>query len=562
MNQIRDIIRRQIQDVVSTALFSVPEWRGILFPDILIETPKEKTHGDFSTNIAMAMARVAKASPMDTARILIGRMSFHGTYILRAECVSPGFINFFCRDEWLYRGLRDILQQGKEYGSSDKGKGIRVMVEFVSANPTGPLHIGNARGGALGDLIANVLKKTGYEVTKEFYINDSGSQIEKFALSLSIRYLQEKQGIQSVDYPKELYQGEDIMEHVRRYILQESRDLSGDTSEERGKILAEYALPLNIAHIRETLERYGITYDVWFSEESLYRSGTVNQVIERLWEQGMTEEYDGALWIKGNVLGVEKDEVLIRGNHMPTYFAADIAYHWNKFHERGFHQVINLLGADHHGHAGRMRGISQCIGISPDKLKIVIFQLVRLIREGEIVRMSKRTGKAITLEDLLDEVGVDAARFFFNTKSSGSHLDFDLDLAVRQSSENPVYYVQYAHARICSMLAVLRQEGVEPDSWDRDPDFTLLSTEQEKDLIKKLCSYPEEMIKSAETLEPSRLTRYAVDLAALFHSFYTCCRVKGEALNLLRVRLALVQATRMILQDVLEVLGIQAPEKM
>ncbi|MFO7635802.1 MAG: arginine--tRNA ligase [Clostridia bacterium] len=562
MAYMRDIARTQIGKIIEDAFSKTLGMQGSRLPEITIEVPKEKSHGDFSTNIAMVLAGQARMAPAKIASLLVEGMQIGDSYIESVEWAPPGFINFCMSDQWLYEGLEEVIRQGSSYGSSDMGKGRKVMVEFVSANPTGPLHMGNARGGALGDLIAKVLEKSGYEVTKEFYVNDAGNQIEKFGLSLEARYLQEKLGEDRVEFPADGYQGEDIREHVLEYIRSGQEDLMDKPSEERRRILVDDALPRNIGNMKKTLGRYGIEYDVWFSEKILHESGDVQKAIDYMKEKGHTVEYDGALWLKGPAMGVEKDEVLVRGNQIPTYFAADIAYHWNKFHERGFHRVIDLLGADHHGHVQRMKGAVECIGIDRERIDIVVFQLVRLLRNGEVARMSKRTGKAITLEDLLDEVGVDAARFFFNTKSSGSHLDFDLDLAVRKSNENPVFYVQYAHARICSMLRILNEEGCDLDRHPETIDLTLLSMSQEKDLIRKLCEYPDELTASALTLEPSRLTRYVVDLAGLFHSFYNACRLKGEEEPLLYARLSLVKAVKTVIGNVLEVLSIQAPEKM
>ena len=442
------------------------------------------------------------------------------------------------------------------------GRNVRGNVEFVSANPTGPLHMGNARGGALGDCIASILKKAGYDVTREFYINDTGNQIEKFGISLEARYLQQLLGEDKVPYPEDGYHGEDIIDHAKAYISEYGDALLKENPEKRREKLVQYALPINIERIRKMLSSYGIEYDVWFSEKSLHESGEVEETIRFLKEHGYTVEKDGAIWLSGEKLGLEKDEVLIRNNGVPTYLAADIAYHRNKFITRGFDWCIDLWGADHHGHVARMKAAMSPFGVSEDRLEVVLFQLVRLYRNGEIARMSKRTGKTISLEDLLEEVGRDAARFFFNLKTSGSHLDFDLDLAVSQSSENPVYYVQYAHARICSLIRKLREEeGVVLKGTDRiNPE--LLTRDEELALIRKLSEYPEEVRMAAKTLEPSRLTRYVMDVAAHFHSFYNACRVKGEEEPLMMARLMLVDSTRVVINNVLDLISIHAPEKM
>lgn len=495
------------------------------------------------------------------AEIIIKNMDLSNTYIDRVEAAGPGFINFFLTNAWLYDVLKVIQKEKENYGNLDIGRGQKVMVEFVSANPTGPLHMGNARGGALGDCIASVLEKAGYDVTREFYINDAGNQIEKFGISLEARYIQLLKGEDAVEFPEDGYHGEDIIDHMKAYIEENGDNLLYVDSEERRKTLVEYALPKNIERIRKSLENYGVVFDVWFSEQSLYDNGEVRETLDILKEKGYTFEKDGAVWFKASALGAEKDEVIVRNNGIPTYFAADIAYHRNKFLKRKFDRVINLLGADHHGHAARMKCALKAFDIDPDKLDIVIFQLVRLYRNGEIARMSKRTGRAISLDDLLEEVGRDAARFFFNTKASGSHLDFDLDLAVKKSNENPVYYVQYAYARSCSMLRLLESEGFKVPDVD-SVDLTVLKAPEEIELMKKLSEYPEEIRISAQTLEPSRLTRYVLDVASNFHSFYNACRVKGEEENLMYARMILVDSTRLVIKNVLDVLSITAPEKM
>jgi len=526
-----------------------------------VETPKEKEHGDFSTNIAMLLAKKAKKAPVQIASILIDNMDFTDTYIQRAECAGPGFINFFLNTSWLYDTLKIISHEREDYGRINIGQGKKVMVEFVSANPTGPLHMGNARGGALGDCIASVLQAAGYDVTREYYVNDAGNQIEKFGISLEARYIQLLKGEDAIEFPEDGYQGEDIIDHMRDYIEQFGDKLLDADPEERRRELVNFALPRNLERIRKGLEAYGIHYDVWFSEQSLYDSGEFEETINYLKEKGLLYEKDGAQWFRATDFGAEKDVVIIRSNGLPTYFASDIAYHRNKFVKRGFDWVINLLGADHHGHVARMKAAVAAMGVDPTRLDIVLFQLVRLFKNGEIARMSKRTGRAISLDDLLEEVGRDAARFFFNMKAAGSHLDFDLDLAVKQSNENPVYYVQYAHARICSMLRLLESEGISVPSAN-EVDLTLLTAPEEIDLIKKLAEYPDEIRIAAQTLEPSRLTRYVTDVASLFHSFYNECRVKGEEEKLMKARLLLVSAVKTVIKNVLDILSINAPERM
>ncbi|NLX64062.1 MAG: arginine--tRNA ligase [Clostridiaceae bacterium] len=564
MNNIFDKIREQIFKVVKEA-FVACEKKGSLpniqIEDIFIEIPRERSFGDFSTNIAMQVSKQAKMPPRKIAELLVSEFDFSGTYIERTEVAGPGFLNFYLKKDWLYDALRIIQEKRDKYGEVDLGKGIKVNVEYVSANPTGPLHMGNARGGALGDCLASVLKKAGYDVTKEFYINDAGNQIEKFGISLEARYLQIVLGEDKVEFPEDGYHGEDIIEHAKSYYEEYGDILLNKSPEERRKALVDYALPKNIKKIRETLEAYGITYDVWFSEKSLHESGAVKKAIDYLTEKGYTLEKDGAIWLNGEKLGLEKDEVLVRNNGVATYMAADIAYHYNKFITRGFDWAIDLWGADHHGHVARMKAAMEPFGISKDRLEVVLFQLVRLYRNGELARMSKRTGKAISLEDLLEEVGRDAARFFFNLKTAGSHLDFDLDLAVKQSNDNPVFYVQYAHARICSLLKKLKEEGIEPKPVD-SVNLTLLKEKEEIELIRKLSEYPEEIVLSAKSLEPSRLTRYVMDVAAHFHSFYNACRVMGEDEELMNARIILVDCTRIVIKNILELIKIDAPEKM
>lgn len=557
-------VKQEIRDIVKKALLAAAESGeipSVEINEVEIEIPREKEHGDFSTNIAMQVTKQVRKAPRQTAEIIIKSLKLENTYIEKVECAGPGFINFHLNNHWLYDTLKAIQAEGEGYGRINEGQGKKVMVEFVSANPTGPLHMGNARGGALGDCIASVLEAAGYAVTREFYINDAGNQIEKFGISLEARYIQLLKGKDAVAFPEDGYQGEDIIDHMKEFIAANGDGLLNAEPQARRNELVKYALTINLRRIREVLSSYGVDYDIWFSEQSLYGSGEVDQTLEYLKEKGFTAEKDGALWFKASEFGAEKDEVIVRNNGIPTYFASDIAYHRNKFLKRGFDRVINLLGADHHGHVARMKGAVEALGVSPDKLDIVIFQLVRLYRNGEVARMSKRTGKAISLTDLLDEVGRDAARFIFNTKASGNHLDFDLDLAVQQSNDNPVFYVQYAHARICSLLRLMAEEGVKVPEVS-GVDLTVLQKKEEVELMKKLVELPEEIRISAQTLEPSRLTRYVQDVAALFHSFYNACRVKGEEEKVMKARLVLVDSTRTVIRNVLTLIRINAPERM
>lgn len=564
MKNINSEIRQQIKDAVINSInksVETGELPSLEITDITIEIPREKGHGDFSTNVAMQITKTAKKPPRQIADTIIKNISTDGTYIKKVDCAGPGFINFTLDNSYLYETISIIEQEKENYGRINIGNGKKVMVEFVSANPTGPLHMGNARGGALGDCIASVLDAAGYNVTREFLINDAGNQIEKFGTSLEARYIQLIKGEDAIEFPEDGYHGEDIAEHMRDFIAIHGDKYINTDSEERKKIFVDFALPRNIARIKEGLESYGIHFDVWFSEQTLHKSGEVAETIQLLKDRDCTVEKEGALWLKGSVIGSEKDEVLVRNNGIPTYFAADIAYHRNKFEKRGFEWVINLWGADHHGHVARMKAAMAAIGVDPDRLDVVLFQLVRLYRNGEIARMSKRTGKSISLMDLVEEVGRDGVRFFFNTKASGSHLDFDLDLAVKESNENPVFYVQYAHARICSMFKLLESEGIRLPAAS-EIKAELLDKPEELDLIRKLSEYPDEVRISAETLEPSRLTRYVHEVASTFHSFYNACRVRGEEEELMKARLVLVNCTRTVIKNVLDLLSINAPERM
>lgn len=534
--------------------------QGYLVP-IEIEIPKDKKNGDFSSNIAMKITKMVKKNPRETAELLLENFDLEDTYIDRCEIAGPGFINFYLKKDWMYDALKTVMKMGADYGRTDIGNGTKVVVEFVSANPTGPMHMGNARGGVIGDVLSNILKKAGYDVTKEFYINDAGAQIEKFGYSLEARYIQALKGEDAVEFSPDWYQGDDIKEHAANYIEKYGDALLSEDSEERRKALVDYALPINIENLKKGLLDYKISYDVWFPESTLHKDGEVKETMDELKKSGLTYEKDGALWLKATDFGCEKDEVLIRKNGIPTYFAVDIAYHRNKFAVRKFDRAINVWGADHHGHVARMKGAMNAIGLDGDKLEIVIMQLVRLMRNGEIARMSKRTGKMITLSDLIDEIGVDAARFFFNLRHSESHLDFDLDLAVAQNSENPVFYVQYAHARIASIINSLSEDGI---LFDENADLTVLTQPEEEELMAKAAMLPNEISICAENSDPSRITRYVLDLASLFHSFYNApkCRVKGDDKNLTLARLYLISAVKTVIKNVLDILGIDAPEKM
>ncbi len=529
--------------------------------EIETEIPKEKSHGDFSSNIAMKLTKILRNAPANIAKALICEMKTEGTYIDKVEIAGPGFINFYLSKNWLYDSLKDAYTLGSEYGRIDAGKGKKVMVEFVSANPTGPMHMGNARGGALGDSLASVLDMAGYDVTREFYINDAGAQVDKFANSLEARYIQALKGEDAVEFSPDWYQGNDIKVLAANFIEIHGDKYLETSGEERRDALVKYGLEHNIAKLKTDLADYRINYDVWFNESKIHENGEVKETIEILKKSSLTYEKEGALWFKSTEFGCEKDDVLIRANGFPTYFVVDIAYHRNKFVKREFDKVINIWGADHHGHVARMKGAMDAIGVDSSKLEIVLMQLVRLVKAGEAVRMSKRTGEMITLSDLVEDIGIDAARFFFNLRQAGSHLEFDLDLAIAQNNDNPVFYVQYAHARIASIIRNLTEEGIELKNIN-EIDATLLTEEAELELIEKIASFPNEIYLSSESLEPSKLTRYVTDLSALFHSFYNSCRVKCDDENLCQARLLLCHTTKTVIKNVFNILKIDAPEKM
>ncbi len=553
--QLKDAVRKAALEAMAAG--ELPEAE---LPPVAVEIPGDRAHGDLASNIAMLSARAFHKAPRQIADILLSHLSLDGTYLERAETAGPGFLNFFLSPAFYAAAVAEILEQKDQYGRSDYGAGKKVMVEFVSANPTGPMHMGNARGGALGDCLASVLDAAGYDVWREFYINDAGNQIEKFGLSLEVRYLQLFLGDQAPEMPEDAYHGDDIREHARHYADEHGDTLVALPSDQRRKALVAYALPLNIEKMKADLLKYRIEYDQWFRESSLHDDGEVREVLDLLGQKGLTYEKDGALWYKASENGGEKDEVLVRANGTPTYFAADIAYHRNKF-RRGFDTCIDVWGADHHGHVARMKGAMDAVGLDGSKLQVVLIQLVRLMRDGEVVRMSKRSGKAIQLADLLDEVPVDAARFFFNLREANSRMDFDLDLAVEQSASNPVYYVQYAHARICSLFRNLKSEGVTLRPCSPE-ELSLLSAPEEKELIRHLAAYPGEIVAAAKDYDPARMTRYCMDLASLFHKFYNACRVKGEEERLLQARLSLCAAARYTLKNALTLLKIDAPESM
>ena len=529
-------------------------------PAFVVEIPADTSHGDFATNAAMVCARTFRCAPRKVAEAICQNLVLEGSGIERVEIAGPGFINFFLGRGWFSEVVHSVLAQGDAYGRTSFGSGEKVQVEFVSANPTGPMHMGNARGGAIGDCLAAALDWAGYEVTREFYVNDAGNQIEKFGRSLEARYLQIYQGEDAVEFPEDGYHGDDIKARAQEFAdLHGNRLVQADGPDRRRELIG-YALPKNIEKLRQDLESYRIAYDVWFLESTLH-NGAIDQAIQRLSDRGMTYEKEGALWYKATENGGEKDEVLVRANGFPTYFAADIAYHYNKFAVRGFDRVINVWGADHHGHVARLKGAMDAIGLDGSKLDIVLMQLVRLMKDGKPYKMSKRTGKAISLTDLIEEVPVDAARFYFNMREPNSTFDFDLDLAIEQSSQNPVYYVQYAHARICSILRKLAEEGVSPRACTAD-ELDAMDGPFETELIRCLARFPQEIVETARSYDPAKLTKYAVEAATLFHKFYDKCRIRGEAEPLMQARLNLCLAVRTVLRNVLTILKITVPESM
>ena len=543
-----------------------------------VEIPKDVSNGDYTTTFCLAAAKAMKMNPRQVATVLTEHMALEGSYFTSVEIAGPGFMNFRLGDKWFDDTVTAIETAGEDYGCSDMLKGRKIMVEFVSANPTGPMHMGNARGGVLGDTLASVLQKSGADVWREFYVNDAGNQIEKFAKSLEARYFQIIKGEDAVEFPEDGYHGDDIRELAQLFYNKEGDKYLDCDEKTRHDALAQFGLSHNIPKMKADLERYGIHYDEWFFESSLHESGYVADTVAALTAQGYTYERDGALWLKtAEILAKNlraagksdadieklalKDDVLRRANGFYTYFAADIAYHRNKFAVRGFDKVINIWGADHHGHVARLKGAMDALGLDGEhRLDIVLMQLVKLVRDGEVVRMSKRTGKAISLTDLLDEIPVDACRYFFNAKPE-TQMEFDLGLAVREDSENPVYYVQYAHARICTLLKALAAEGYQVKN-AADVDFTVLSAPEEKALIKQLAQYPAVVQLAARDYDPSFINRYLTELAAAFHKFYNACRIKGEAENVLLARLKLADTARAVLKNGMTLIGCSAPEKM
>ena len=531
-------------------------------PAVTVETPKDAANGDWASTVAMQCAKPLRMAPRKIAESLVQNMDLAGTCFEKVEIAGPGFMNFTYAPAWYQEAVRTTLTEGKDYGRTHVEKPEKIMVEFVSANPTGPMHMGNARGGVLGDCLAEVLDWAGADVTREFYINDAGNQVDKFAHSVEGRYIQELRGEDAIEFDPSWYQGADIKELAHMLVEQHGDKLLAMTPEERFDVIVNFGLPHNIAKMQKDLERYKIHYDVWFRESTLHDSGAVEETVKMLTDAGVTYEQDGALWLRSTDFGCDKDDVLRRANGFYTYFAADIAYHRNKFQTRGFDRVINIWGADHHGHVARLKKALDAIGLNgSERLEIVLMQLVRMMQGGEVVRMSKRTGKSLTLSDLLDEIPVDAARFFFNSRAAETQMEFDLDLAVKQDSDNPLYYVQYAHARICSVLRAAEEAGIAlPDA--AKTDLTVLTHEDEKALIKAIALLPEQILLAARDRDPSQLNKYGVSLASQFHRFYNACRINDAEPALRDARLALCMATVQTVKNVLHIIGVDAPEHM
>ena len=527
--------------------------------DFAIEVPANRSHGDYAVNAAMVWSKLFRKAPRMIAEDILSHADFSYSYIEKYEIAGPGFINLFLKQDYYADIVADVIDKKENYGRSNYGEGKRVLVEFVSANPTGPMHIGNARGGALGDCLAAVIDAAGYYTEREFYINDAGNQINKFGLSLDLRYLGlYKDGI---EMPEDSYHGEDIIAHAKAFA-----EIYGDSflekdEQTRRKALVEFALPKNIEGLERDLAKYRIKYDTWFKESTLHNNGETKRIIELLKQSGYTYENEDALWFKATQFGCDKDFVLVRANGVPTYVVPDIAYHYNKLVTRNFDKAIDILGADHHGYVPRLKAALTALGVDASRLDVVLMQMVRLVRDGEVIKASKRSGKAITLVTLLDEVPIDAARFFFNLREPNSHFDFDLDLAVNQSNSNPVYYVQYAYARICSIIRNLETEGIKPANCTKE-QLLLLNSPDEKELILHIAALTDEIIASAKSYDPTKMTHYVEELATKFHKFYSSCRVKGEDEDLMQARISLCTATATAIKNVLTLMKIDAPEKM
>ncbi len=582
MSNMTELARKQVSEIIMNALgelVAAGKIPSVPLPAFSVERPADASHGDFSCNAALTFAKALKSNPRAIAQMICEEAVLEGTAFEKIETAGPGFINFFIGHKWYSDVVKSAVNEGQDYGKTDYGKGKRILLEFVSANPTGPMHIGNARGGALGDSLASLLQYAGFYVEREFYVNDAGNQIEKFGKSLSLRYMQIADGSkaelikqysgddicdkifadeENFPMPEDVYKGVDIIEHAYNYYRQNGDMLVNKNEEERKSALVEYALPLNIDGLERDLKKYRIVYDTWFKESSLHENGSVKDIVKQLTDKGHTYEKDGAIWFKASQFGDEQDRVLVRANGIPTYFVPDIAYHYNKLVTRGFDKAIDILGADHHGYVPRMKAALTALGIDSSKLDVVIMQMVMLVRNGETVKLSKRSGKAITLSTLLDEVPIDAARFFFNLRDPNTHLEFDLELAIKESSDNPVFYIQYAHARICSVLRRLANEGITFEN----SDSLTFSHPSELALIRHIAALSDCVNDAAKTYNPSKITKYILELAQLFHKFYDNCRIKGEEESVVQSRLSLCVAAKTVFKNMLDLLKVDAPEKM
>lgn len=554
VSSLETALRKAFEKAISEGLLPQAE-----IPQFNIEIPADRSHGDLATNAAMASARAFRAAPRKIAEIITGCIDLSQTDMARYEIAGPGFINFFYDSSFYSKVLDEIADKGSNYGRSDFGGGKRVLVEFVSANPTGPMHIGNARGGAIGDSLASVLDAAGYQVAREFYVNDAGNQIEKFATSLEVRYMQLYRD--DWELPEDSYHGQDIIDHAKAFAELNGDSYVDSSSEERRKALVDFALPKNIEGLERDLLKYRIRYDRWFRESTLHNDGSVDKVVKLLTEKGHTYEQEGAIWFKAAQFGADKDFVLVRSNGLPTYVVPDIAYHYDKLVTRNFDIAIDVLGSDHHGYVPRLKAALTALGVDASRLDVVLMQMVFLVKEGERVKLSKRSGKAITLVTLLDEIPIDAARFFFNLREANTPFEFDLDLAIEKSSQNPVYYVQYAHARICNIIRKLAEDGIAQRKCTAE-DHARLTAPEEIELINKLAAYEEEIVTAARDYDPSRITRYVYDIATLFHKFYNACRVKNDDESLMQARLSLCTAARTVIANVLTMFKITAPESM
>ncbi|MFC0014099.1 MULTISPECIES: arginine--tRNA ligase [Allobacillus] len=556
MNIVAEV-EQQLKSEIKAAILKAELASEEEIPEIILESPKEKEHGDYATNMAMQLARIAKKAPRQIAEEIVEQIDTGQASVKKIEIAGPGFINFFMDQSFLTKVVTEINEAKSQYGTTDHGKGKKVQIEFVSANPTGTLHLGHARGAAYGDALANVMEKAGYEVEREYYINDAGNQINLLAKSIEVRYFQALG--HDVEMPEDSYRGKDIIELANNLYKEHGDQFVDVTEEERLEAFRQHGLDHLLERIKKDLEEYRVPFDTWFSETSLYEKGVIGLVVDQLRENGYVYEQDGATWFKSTDFGDDKDRVLIKQDGTYTYLTPDIAYHQNKI-DRGFDELINVWGADHHGYVNRMKAAIQALGNPKDILDIKIVQIVHLYQDGEKVKMSKRTGKAVTMQELIDEVGLDATRYFFIMRSNDSHLDFDMDLATSESNENPVYYVQYAHARICSMLKQAEEKGIDVEA---DADVSLLTSEKEIDLLKRLGDYPQVITEAANKKMPHRIPQYVFELAGDLHSFYNAEKVIDlENEEQTHARIALIKAVRIVIQDALNLIGVHAPEQM